>query len=555
MSGDKTLGNNSIVRLTGSENYQDWKFQVSRFLDLKGLWEAIEYRVNEDGAEVAPNAADDRKARNIISLLIEPSLKSHVLKATTARQAWRNLQAAYESNGWTRRVDLQRQLWNCRFESYPNMHDYIARVQDLCQELEDIGAKVEEDWQISIIFSGLTTDYDPLITTLSNSSVKLEKETVIGALYQEYGRKNPVNSTTGQAALYTHRDQQPRHHQQYGQNRGPQQHPQHRQVTRDEFICYRCSKPGHRAAQCTAVLKKSFQGKNNRQHTSNKSENSTPNNSAGKQEEKRKSLLTALAVKVEPNEWYVDSGSTNHMTPRRDWMHNFSPSGGGLSVAVANEGALRSLGSGCVPVKLDGNSEICEISNVLCVPGLSANLLSVSELVKKNCSVVFDSQGCRIFETSKIAVKAPILATATQANGLFKLNVVESASVTPQANIANVDPTPCAFKVEVQSQKIWHQRLGHLNMHAMKMVKSGSATGVDFPDDEVVEPCIPCIKGKFTKQPFKKKGKRAKDILDLIHVDLCGPIPCASVSGSRFIMLLIDDFSRKTFCYFFEAQK
>ena len=39
---------------------------------------------------------------------------------------------------------------------------------------------------------------------------------------------------------------------------------------------------------------------------------------------------------------------------------------------------------------------------------------------------------------------------------------------------------------------------------------------------------------------------RAKKVLELIHTDLCGPITPNSLGGSRFFMLIIDDYSQMT---------
>ena len=43
----------------------------------------------------------------------------------------------------------------------------------------------------------------------------------------------------------------------------------------------------------------------------------------------------------------------------------------------------------------------------------------------------------------------------------------------------------------------------------------------------VVEPmpiCESCLEGKMTKRPFSSKGNRAKDLLELVHIDVCGPM-------------------------------
>ena len=44
--------------------------------------------------------------------------------------------------------------------------------------------------------------------------------------------------------------------------------------------------------------------------------------------------------------------------------------------------------------------------------------------------------------------------------------------------------------------------------------------------------CEPCLKGKMTMRPFKAKGYRAKEVLDLVHTDLCGPMSISAREGT-----------------------
>jgi len=68
---------------------------------------------------------------------------------------------------------------------------------------------------------------------------------------------------------------------------------------------------------------------------------------------------------------------------------------------------------------------------------------------------------------------------------------------------------------------------------------------------EVVKVCTVCNIGKQQRHKFPKKSKwRASNKLELIHGDLCGPITPTSHSGKRYLLVLVDDFSRKTWIYF-----
>ena len=66
--------------------------------------------------------------------------------------------------------------------------------------------------------------------------------------------------------------------------------------------------------------------------------------------------------------------------------------------------------------------------------------------------------------------------------------------------------------------------------------------------------CITCLKGKFSKLPFKEKGNRATYLFELVNTDLCGQIQQMPIGGSRYMLLFIDDFSRKVFTYFLKRK-
>ena len=47
-----------------------------------------------------------------------------------------------------------------------------------------------------------------------------------------------------------------------------------------------------------------------------------------------------------------------------------------------------------------------------------------------------------------------------------------------------------------------------------------------------------------TKSSFKSKTYTSKEILEIVHTDLCGPIDVQSYKGDKYIMLFVDDYSR-----------
>lgn len=100
----------------------------------------------------------------------------------------------------------------------------------------------------------------------------------------------------------------------------------------------------------------------------------------------------------------------------------------------------------------------------------------------------------------------------------------------------------------------WHTRLGHLNYKDLKRMKDGMVEGLNckgqFDSNDI---CVVCCEGKQARQSFKYKGNRAVSCFEVTHGDLCGPMEVNSLGGSRYFMLLEDDFSRMTFVYFLKS--
>ena len=57
------------------------------------------------------------------------------------------------------------------------------------------------------------------------------------------------------------------------------------------------------------------------------------------------------------------------------------------------------------------------------------------------------------------------------------------------------------------------------------------------------------MEGEMTKRPFSSKGNRAKDLLELVHTDVCGPINVKARGGYEYFITFTDDYSRYGYIY------
>ena len=62
--------------------------------------------------------------------------------------------------------------------------------------------------------------------------------------------------------------------------------------------------------------------------------------------------------------------------------------------------------------------------------------------------------------------------------------------------------------------------------------------------------CEACTLGKQQRNSFPSGvSRRAKEPLQLVHTDICGPLETPSLGGNKYFITFIDDFSRKLWVY------
>ena len=80
----------------------------------------------------------------------------------------------------------------------------------------------------------------------------------------------------------------------------------------------------------------------------------------------------------------------------------------------------------------------------------------------------------------------------------------------------------------------------------LKLHKDGLLSSFDF---ESYDTCESCLLGKMTKAPFTSVGEREKDLLELIHTDVCGPMSTVARDGFKYFITFTDDLSRYGYVY------
>jgi hypothetical protein len=181
-----------------------------------------------------------------------------------------------------------------------------------------------------------------------------------------------------------------------------------------------------------------------------------------------------------------------------------------------------------------GNS--LKIKDILYVPGLTNNLVSISALEKKGFRVAFIDGEVLMWAKGETLNEAIIIGS--EENGLYKLKGHSKASMT--------------HAIE-NSCELWHRRLSHINYKALPYICK-AVTGLSELKVDHEGICNGCAQGKNIKNPFPKRDSEAKGVLELIHSNVCGPMPSASISRYVYYVSFIDDYSCKTWVYFLKSK-
>ncbi|GKD64372.1 retrotransposon protein, putative, ty1-copia subclass [Tanacetum coccineum] len=96
-------------------------------------------------------------------------------------------------------------------------------------------------------------------------------------------------------------------------------------------------------------------------------------------------------------------------------------------------------------------------------------------------------------------------------------------------------------KLNLDSTLLWHCRLGHISKKRIAKLQHDGL--LDSTNIKSFEKCVSCMSGKMARKPYSHQVERAKDLLGLIHTDVCGPFRTVSRQKASYFVTFTDDFS------------
>lgn len=484
MSSSGILG--SIEKLKGRDNYATWKIIVRAYLESESLWTSVAGTSTE--TDSTKKLQKDCIAKSRLILLVDPVNISHIQSATTAKEVWEKLEKAFDDNGLSRRVGLLRSLISTKLDECNSMEQYVDKIVTTAHKLKNAKFDISDEWVGTLLLAGLTEHYRPMIMAIESSSETITADFVKTKLLQD---ANALSE--GEKAMFSKSKE--------------------KKVSASPAKCFECDRPGHFARDCNVRKKRLGKDKKQQQHQKK------PNDS-------HNSYSCFAVSEIKSNDWIIDSGSSAHMVHDRNWISNAKQTTKG-SVTVANGSGVDVECTGQVEldVKVGTDTMTIDVNNVLCVPSLCTNLISVSQLVKSGSTVNFDRNECTIRNRDGC-----IIGKASLCDNVYKLNLSKVNSFSVSSG---------------EKQNLWHRRFGHIGDQYLSKVKN-TVDGIEF-GAVIPSKCAVCSKGKQTRLPFKPSNTSTSRVLELIHSDVCGPMPVDSFGGSWYYVLFLDDYSRKVF--------
>ena len=166
------------------------------------------------------------------------------------------------------------------------------------------------------------------------------------------------------------------------------------------------------------------------------------------------------------------------------------------------------------------------IPNVLYLLDLKTNILSLRNLDDQGCKTILISG----FHTVHDKFGRLLTKTKKISGNMYKLKI-------------NINER-CNSTAEEKSEAwLWHKRFCHQSFYTLKdMIRGNLVKGFPYFQNPN-EVCVHCISSKHSRAPFSSSPRRASNVLELIHMDICGPVNPQTLGRKRYFFLILYDYS------------
>jgi hypothetical protein len=567
------------VKLDG-KNYFLWASYVKNFLEGQELWGYIDGSITKPtaGSTSSKWTTNNAKIKTWLMESVEASIAINLSPLQNAKDMWDFLARIYRVTNKARLYQLEKDL-NSLSQGSKSIQEFYSTMMLLWNEMDMMDTDIAEAALTTIVkmrqssrmrhfLMKLRPEFEPVRAAILNQGTKASLDDIIVDLLAEETRLNSLSTSDepiDTALIATSYK---------GKGRAlssVQCHFCHEmghvsKNCRKRNFCNYCKEKGHVLSQCSkrpqynahslkaysAVLPTPEDSKTTVSKPASKTTVSKPaieNSSTSApafslspeilQQVIQALHTSGLGKPISKTTWIFDSGASNHMTGNLHALEKVVPYHHHGKITIANGQALSIEKIGSLSIPLTDSTSL-SLTDVLYVPTLSANLISVGQLVNKNCLVSFSPLGCLIqdLHTGKV------IGRGHRKGELFVLDF-GSTTTSPTCFLV---PSINEINSANNSWRLWHCRLGH--PHSLNSIFSSGV--LDKLDHQYVfnKTCESCALAKAHTLPFSRSLNHASSAFDIVHSDVWGPPRVGSLTGKRYYVSFVDDWSRFTWIYF-----
>lgn len=588
-------------KLDGSSNYPLWSYMMNHILVAHGFSKIVEGSEPRPGSRVtsdmdedstsitgrrgipAPPPAPttdaqqkwderDAKAHAMIALSLKVALIPHIRSCKSAKEAWDTLANLYQVRNEARVAYLKRQLDHLVMHEGETMDSFITKLKDLREQLISLGEDMTDGSMVTVILNGIPESYQALASTLrlimqgNPDSFRFDNLVQI-LLQEEQSRENRSILQQGDQAFMASQKGKGKavsgaaYKPKTAANQPTVSGEKDENQPKKKGKCHYCRKPGHYIGECRKRIAKEKEKGTKKEANVAQADAS----SAEKKETANLSIVShgdedfddeyvcIVSCSYNPSmhttdesclsvtsqeDWYFDSGASKHITSQRNLFSVFDATSERGTVTCANNSAYAIQGVGKIVLTATHGGSFT-LTDVLYVPGIQKNLLSVPAIAMGGLEVTFSGRKCTVHDLSD---EGCIVATGTLCRGLYRLDHYR-AGVHDACAVITSDQLAIA--------ELWHARMGHLHFRGLQRLQAHSMVEdmppIQLPSRHV---CEGCILGKMHRTPVPKLSTYgAARKLQLVHSDVCGPMRTKSIGGYAYFVTFIDDFTCFSWVY------
>jgi hypothetical protein len=517
-----------IPKLYNSDNWDIWSIRIESILIEKGYLDVCE--MSEDAYINSIQNLDPLEAEKALVARRALSLKAlayirlaladgPLLQTKSIKDPYKLLETLshlYESKGFSSEFIICKSLINTTLSSNKgNLEQYLQTVRRLVNDLESKNVSLPTNFVAALVLNNLTKEYDYIVTiitqTIRQSSV-VNLDAIFAQLIDE-GKRLKYSKTSGASYNSLEASNTPKDIEMSNIT----DKTSSSYSSKKAIKCSHCSRTGHLEDKC-------FKKHPELRLTNNKKPVLTT--STIKDTTQEECILSTS--KARSSNFILDSAATVHICYQKELFDSIKPIDTSIKWGNNASNAIKASGVGNISLKFSSTSKSAILSDVLYVPELGVNLISLALIAKRGITLNFTKDTITMYKPSKEVL----------ARGLYKENVV-SFKVTSSQNISSKEDVILATET---SYNPWHSRLGHIGTKALESLPNNvKGLGTDFSKHiNTFDKCETCIKSKGTRKVNREVSPKPDWFLEKVTIDIGGPIKPTSNRGFRYYITFLD---------------